>query len=480
MEHPIHRSISAVQFRRRIQRLLNHSAWGLLAAALAVPVSPLLAGLILLASLALSLIRPLAFSTAARLIDKHYRLKDRVLTSIALLRFTDRTPMEQLQIEDTAGHLTTIQPQMVMPLRIPHVFWVAVAVLALDLAVMAALCGNSLPSAENTEQVAPILSVENTARLEKVVAQAEEISQKHSSEQSLTKLSEQLAVLMSKFESADRNIRESLLTLSEMDEAFQSALNSLQRETMEELLTELAKTLELAEKTVPISKALEKGDYSRAASELRKMGAEFLTLESLPQPEQKALAEQMQAIADHAEKHRQKPMQEAAQKMSDALESGNAEQYQSAADAIADEVEKHGVRMEIGKSLAQQQMLLGTMKAESAQGNMSGGKGTDKSQTASETWGSGSAGNPQAEKETSLQGRRQQQMLTGTLGEQGNSETEMVDSQEMTAAQSLLQYQEQYQHYRRISESVLDSEPIPLGQRQVIRRYFESIRPGAK
>jgi len=28
-----------------------------------------------------------------------------------------------------------------------------------------------------------------------------------------------------------------------------------------------------------------------------------------------------------------------------------------------------------------------------------------------------------------------------------------------------------------MSEAVLETEPIPLGQRQMIRRYFESIRP---
>jgi len=30
---------------------------------------------------------------------------------------------------------------------------------------------------------------------------------------------------------------------------------------------------------------------------------------------------------------------------------------------------------------------------------------------------------------------------------------------------------------RKISDAVLESEPIPLGYRQSIRRYFESIRP---
>jgi len=39
------------------------------------------------------------------------------------------------------------------------------------------------------------------------------------------------------------------------------------------------------------------------------------------------------------------------------------------------------------------------------------------------------------------------------------------------------QYREKVDKYEQISESVLDSEPIPLGHRQTIRRYFEMIRP---
>ena len=34
-----------------------------------------------------------------------------------------------------------------------------------------------------------------------------------------------------------------------------------------------------------------------------------------------------------------------------------------------------------------------------------------------------------------------------------------------------------YQKYRQMSEAALDAEPVPLGHRQAIRRYFELIRP---
>jgi hypothetical protein len=312
--------------------------------------------------------------------------------------------------------------------------------------------------------------------LEEIVAKTEELVQKYTEEQSLANLSERLQTIMDKFELKVMDTKESLMTLSEMDEAFQSVLDSLQLETMDESLMELAKTWELAEKTLPISKALEKEDFKQAAWELRKRDAK--TLELLSKPEQKAMAEQMQALMDNAEKRNQKPLHEAAQKLFDALESGDSKLGKSATDELANEVEKHGVRKEIGKSLAQQQMLLAMMKADGGQGNMSGGKGTDKSEKESQTWGSGAAGNPNAGEETSLNGKRQQQVLTGAVGEQGESEKETIDSQEMSAATSQREYREQYQHYQRMSEAVLDSEPIPLGQRQVIRRYFESIRPG--
>ena len=38
-------------------------------------------------------------------------------------------------------------------------------------------------------------------------------------------------------------------------------------------------------------------------------------------------------------------------------------------------------------------------------------------------------------------------------------------------------YREAYQKYRKMSEAVLEGEAIPLGQRQMIRKYFELIRP---
>ena len=478
MDRLFHRPINAVRFRQRVQRTLNYVSWGLFAAALIVLHAPVLAAMVVALSVAVGLVRSFSVSAAARLIDRHYRLKDRILTTTALLRRTNRTLMEQLQIDDTAEHITAVMPRRVYPIRLPKMFWVAIGVFVLNLVGTSILHSWShLPSGGSEFVSQVVLSPESTVLLEEMVVATEELAQKHTSEASLRELFGQMEVLTHRLEAAKRDTRETLTTLSEMDDAIQTALDSMQLETMSELLQELAKTLELAEPTLPIGKALEQGDYSQAASELKKLDAE--TLESLTQPERNAMAEQIQSVADNAEKQNQQPLQEAAQKMSDALKEGDGESGKAAAEALANEVEKHAIRTEIGKNLANQQMALGMMKAESGIA-MDGGKQTDKSNTASETWGSGAAGNPNAGQETQLESERQQETLTGMMGEQGESQTETIDSQEMTDARSLLQYREQFQQYQRMSEAVLDHEPIPLGQRQVIRHYFESIRPSTE
>ncbi|MEJ7592975.1 MAG: hypothetical protein WKF77_15615 [Planctomycetaceae bacterium] len=55
-------------------------------------------------------------------------------------------------------------------------------------------------------------------------------------------------------------------------------------------------------------------------------------------------------------------------------------------------------------------------------------------------------------------------------------ETEKGPEQEQEAVR---QYRQNADKYEALNESVLESESIPLGHRQTIRRYFEMIRPNA-
>jgi len=66
--------------------------------------------------------------------------------------------------------------------------------------------------------------------------------------------------------------------------------------------------------------------------------------------------------------------------------------------------------------------------------------------------------------------------LTGRQSNEGETEIETSHSPE-GKQQASRDYRASYDKYKKISEAVLDSEPIPLGHRQTIRKYFEAIRP---
>src|SRR5205814_9739908 len=85
------------------------------------------------------------------------------------------------------------------------------------------------------------------------------------------------------------------------------------------------------------------------------------------------------------------------------------------------------------------------------------------------------SGNINGEK-TKLSSKRTDQQLTGTPGAEGDSEVETTATPE-ARQQASREYQEKYQKFKKESDAVLEGEPIPLGHRQMVKKYFELIRP---
>jgi hypothetical protein len=82
-------------------------------------------------------------------------------------------------------------------------------------------------------------------------------------------------------------------------------------------------------------------------------------------------------------------------------------------------------------------------------------------------------------RQTTLDSQRNLEQLTGQLSGEGESEFETTTSPEGREA-ARRRTRETFAQYQKRSEAVLESEPIPLGHRQTIRRYFELIRPSAE
>ena len=103
------------------------------------------------------------------------------------------------------------------------------------------------------------------------------------------------------------------------------------------------------------------------------------------------------------------------------------------------------------------------------------GKQPEKSNNPSSNWGRGISGNIDGEK-TKLNSKRNELQVTGTPSEKGESDVETTATPE-ARQQAGREYKEKYEKFKKESEAVVEGEPIPLGHRPMVKKYFELIRP---
>jgi hypothetical protein len=164
-------------------------------------------------------------------------------------------------------------------------------------------------------------------------------------------------------------------------------------------------------------------------------------------------------------------LSKATQSLAEGLD-GDRERFRQGAWKLAGQCRKQGTRKKLHDLLRSKCNCLGECKS-ACEGGMCGARGSGNGNGGS-SWGLATSDNEAGESTAKLRGRNEQ--LTGQLGDEGDTETETIrsDPTEQAVQRS---YREKYMEYQKLSEAVLESEPIPLGHRQTIRRYFEAIRP---
>ena len=483
--------LAVVRRRHRTQRVIEGASWGLFGGSLlALPflivhlfggfnewnpfvvlAAPIGIGVLLGAIV--GLLWPLDSFESARRVDRHYRFKDRLLTALKFLPLAVPTPIERLQLEDATRHAEQVDPKAVQPYRLPrHFSWsMAVALLALVIGVVSPFFNRHqvIAAAGRLPEVASTVETLQENLIEKV----DELAENNPEEKEIKELADKLKELLTQLDESANDRKESLGTLSEMEAAIRSTMSAFQLESVDVSMKELAEAFGAAEATRAAGQAMKDGQYSKAAEELEKFN------DSLSKQERRTVSEQMRRTTEGMNRRGQQSLSKAASKMAEALEKNDLSQCKEGACELAGECRKQSLRKGICEGLEGKLALLGLCKSEcnGGQCDKNGGQGTNKSDQGSKNWGTGAAGNPTSGEETNLDGTRQRKDVTGTVGSAGDSEYETLNSSEAAREQSGREFRDVFQEYRKMSEAVLESEPIPLGQRQTIRRYFESIRP---
>ena len=491
----ITQSLMAVKRRSRIQRLFESLCGGVFYGTLAalplllMQLSGVFSGVQAWAILLICLLLGLAASTmvgwfgpletkaAAEKTDTHYRLKDRLLTALRLIAKPDQTVIERLQISDAAGFAAKVDARVVVPYRVPRHFTRTLGVLLLAVGLCVA---SPYINPQQTLEAAPmpVQEVIKSAELlkEGLVDWVEEKANEHPDEEELKDLAEKLDKQQVKLEETLTDPREAIAVMSEMEAAANAMMSEYNLEAMDASLQEIADALSASELSRSASQALKDGNYAKAAEELTNMD-----VSEMSKLERNAIAQQLKQSAGNMQKRNQKELSQMTEKLSDELQEGNCEAACESACQIAGVCEKQGLRKGICQALGSKLALLSLCKSDCAgacqsQGNKNGGENNKKSNSPSNNWGRGTAGQPDSGEETNLGGNREMKQITGIQGN-GPSEYETILSNEGSEEQTSRSYSEAYREFRKLSESVLETEPIPLGQRRMIRQYFESIRP---
>ena len=413
-----------------------------------------------------SLLRFRCERDAAAAIDQAYQLKDRTTTALGFLNHAVApTVWQELQLEDAKLHLAMVEPQSVAPIRAPRswIWGLLISTVAIAIGVMgppaSPVVAEILP---NDVVLAQVDTVEESLK-ELKEFDAEDVNPE------MEELLKELAERLNELRQPDTDLREALAKLSEMEAALQEKRQQLESPDTAVQLANVGEALSLSDGMQAAGKAMADGELAKAAAELSK-----LDLPELDRQTQKAIAEKLDEVQQARNGKTNRKLKDAVAQTTEGLRKSDHQKFQEGMEGLASECEKQGRRKKLADLLNKQCRCLSDCKSEceseirtAANSNKPGGT----------NWGIGKSGN-QPGKEAPKLNTGNKMNLVGQKSDSGESDIETTTAPE-AAQETMRRYHQQSEKYEQLTESVLESESIPLGQRHTIRRYFEMIRPQA-
>jgi hypothetical protein len=427
---------------------------------------------------------PLKLSAAAVLADKHCRLSDRLLTAISLLQKEQNssaqnilTAMERLQIEDTAASAKKIVVrEITLPTVISKRFknYVLIYFAALLLLYSGYWLVKFSPAEILQENYLPenVLDVDDADDSTDMMSADAQFSKMLFNK--MRKIAAQNKTAPQKEIIPDKETSEKKLSsANEINDAVRNSLRRWDTAAKIASMNDIADALDASKVTKKAAEALKGKRYSDAANELNQMDSDLIS--TMSKQERKEVAAMLKEAIQKTKDRGQKPLAESIEKMQNALNDnalkmGEAEGFSE----LADESRKLALQQQMEQAKeSRTENQNATLSF--TQGSGDGGKKAEKSSKEGKNWGTGEAGDPTSGQTTEMGNEKQRQELSGTIGE-GESEFEKTQSDNSPAKKTEREYQELQYAGRKVSEEVLSKEPLPLEQRQTLRRYFDLLQ----
>ena len=466
--------IGAVTVLFRFVRGGNVPAWAALLLMLGVPLVLAMSGLAGRKS----------WLGAASAVDTRYGLQDRTVSALEFTQQRQANKFELVQIEDAIAHLESVDASEVVPMQMPDSFPYAVFASAIVLALL--LLPMTPRDATASFEQPPGIAI----AAEEIAEEIEEleVAAEAQDDEELRELVFELREHLEELKDPETNLREALASISEMQARISDQQAQYNEALVDAQLQSLSQAMAPVEAFRTVASALEQGKFDQAADQL-----EHIQETNLDRRESRTASDNLAELATEMSKAGLSRMSEATSKLSQACKSSDSDGICKACDSLSESVRQHGLRKSLNNSLASRLKTLSECKSmcqggdyrtlglasskggQSDSNTISQKENSSKSNRATNSAGVGSTDTLNGER-TQLNSTRQMEQITGQMGE-GPSDYETTNSPDGEEVARRGVRSERYEKYRKMSDTVLESEPIPLGQRQTIRRYFELIRP---
>lgn len=410
---------------------------------------------------------PASTANAAGIVDSFYRMKDRAIT--ALQFESDSNPIRRMQVADANEHLRQVSAEDCVPIS-PNRPALLSAVTMATLAAGIMLFAGSNASDAITAQPVRLAADQATLLRETMLEEIEELKKEAVEEPELDELTEKLDELLDELATESIDERDMMATLSEMEQAISDARDAMKLEMTDAQMKGIAEALSPSEMMKQAAAAMEKGDYDKASEKL-----EAIDPAAMKDKERRAVADNLKKFLAKLDPGQRGQLSGAAEQIQEGLEKSNHSKCKDGMCKLAGLCKKQGNCKKIGECMACQLNRLSQCKSECRGACKNGGNKVAKSNSPSQSWGTGATGNGNDGEATKLDSTRREEQLSGAQGD-GPSESEVIEAPE-GEQDAVRQFAKSYKKFRNEAEAVLDSEPLPLGHRETVRQYFENIRP---
>lgn len=326
---------------------------------------------------------------------------------------------------------------------------------------------------------APVINEVVNRQAEKLQESLQELRaiQEEQKDPELEKLLQELQSVLQEMKEPGVDPKEAMAKLSKMESALMDMQTQLKDPESLAQMEKVGEALALSPAMAQAGNALAKGEMDKAAEQLAK-----LEMPELDRQTEKAMLEKLEQAKSQpnkndgaSQKKSENSIDKAAKQMSQGVSQGNRSKFSEGAKGLSGEAKKLSNKKKLSLLLKKQCQCVSECKSECESECQS--QCESKSNKPGNKAGKSSGDKTPGDKTQQL-AAKQQMKLKGQETGQGQSdiETEKSNPQE---EESLRAYLEQAEKFESLSESALETESIPMGHRQTIRKYFESIRPSS-